>query len=436
MALAAAAPARAARPVDPDDPEGPGPLPWRVRGIVSFTVDAAAFPDSAGHTLEVYVRVPPATIASLRRDSTGVARVRLALRLTNRFGGRAQEAAQDFDVVPADTATGFGKVALLRFPVRPGAYRLRVRAEDLLSQKRGLSYIGRKVTESVSVEGAVIVAATDAGRDLSDPEFVWARDAAAGGGAFRRDDHVTIPNPERLYGLYATDLRVDFVARADAAAAPWHWRARMIDHDGQTVAQQESTQTEATARWAASADLDIATVPAGGYDLELSAWREGEAKPVVHRSRLSIAWRQSSWLVDPGDMDDVVHFLFTADEEDMFARLHPGEREKFLDEFWRKRDPTPATAENEAKEEFLARVDHANRNFTGPGRIRGMFSDMGRVFIRYGDPDEVLKQVIPAGDETLTQALQALQITEDRPTGDVNQKGLGGDTRPFEVCRT
>jgi hypothetical protein len=58
---------------------------------------------------------------------------------------------------------------------------------------------------------------------------------------------------------------------------------------------------------------------------------------------------------------------------------------------------------------------------------------MGRTYIRYGDPSEILKQVIPSGDNTLSQALADIAQTEDRPVGDVHQKGLGGDMRPFEV---
>jgi len=29
--------------------------------------------------------------------------------------------------------------------------------------------------------------------------------------------------------------------------------------------------------------------------------------------------------------------------------------------------------------------------------------------------------------------LQQIEVSEDRPTGDVHQKGFGGDTRPYEV---
>lgn len=432
LVLGALQPAGAARVTDPDDPDGPGPLPWRMRGQVGFTVDAAAFPDSAGHVLEVYVRIPPATLASLRRGDDGTSHVRLSLRLTNRFGGRPQEASQELTLDTADSASGLGKVVLHRFPVRPGGHRLRVRLDDLLSQKRGLGYIGRKVTESVTVEGGLIVPGPDAGRDLSDPEFVWAYRPASQGSAFRRGDRATVPNPERLYGLLAQALHAEFVARSTSADRPWRWRARLLDGQGQAVAEQESTQS-AGAVCLARVALDVSTLPAGGYDLEVSASQEGDAKPVVRRSHCSIAWLASSWMLDPADIDDVAHFLLSAEEEELFARMHPGEREKFLDLFWRERDPTPGTAENEARNDFLGRVEHVNQNFYGPGRTRGMFSDMGRVFIRYGEPDEVLKQVIPAGDQTLNEALRALENREDRSTGDVHLKGLGGDQRPFEV---
>jgi hypothetical protein len=67
------------------------------------------------------------------------------------------------------------------------------------------------------------------------------------------------------------------------------------------------------------------------------------------------------------------------------------------------------------------------------GRVKGMYSDMGRVYIRYGEPDEILRQVLPAGDQSLMHVLQSLELTETRPTGEVESKGIGGDQRPFEI---
>lgn len=415
-----------------DDPDGPGPLPWRVRGRVGFTVDAAAFPDSAGHTLEVYLRVPPVTLAALERDPLGTGRLKLSVRLTTRFGARPHEASQDFSIARADSVPGFGKVVLMRFPVRPGRCRLRVKLEDLLSRKRGLGYIGRKISESASVEGELTVPAAQAGRDLSNLEFVWPQTTPAGS-AFQRGEHASLPNPERLYGLLASEVRAEFAARGlPGDARPWHWHARVLDLEGRVVAEQESTAAPGP-RLAGRVALDLSTQPAGGYDLEVKAWQEGDAGALLRSARFSIGWQATSWRADPADVEDVVHFLLSTEDEHRFAGFQPGERERFLDEFWRRRDPTPDTAENEARNAFFARVDHANRNFGDPSKGRGMFSDMGRVYVRYGEPGEVLKQVIPAGDETLLQAIRDLELSEDRPTGDVHQKGLGGDTRAYEV---
>ncbi len=432
LVLGVSAPAHPGRS-DEGDPEGPGALPWRVTGQVAFTVDAATFPDSAGHTLEVYLRVAPATLAKLKRDTVGTGRLRLTTRLTNQFGGRSQQKIQEFSIADGDTVPGFGKVVIVRFPARPGVARLRVKLEDLLSRKRGIGYLGRKVTESATVEGELIVPGPQAGRDISDLEFLWVRTERDSASAFQRGGHVAIPNPERLYGLLASEVRAEFAARGLAGDdRAWHWHARVLDDGGRVVAEQRDIGAPGP-RLSATVAIDMASEPAGGYDLEVTAWQEGDTGALIRTANFSVGWLPGSWLVDPSEADDAVHFLLSAEEERRFARLQVGERERFLEEFWRRRDPTPDTAENEARRDFQARIDHANQNFDAPGNDRGMFSDMGRVYIRYGEPEEVLKQVIPAGDATLERVLQDLELSEDRPTGDVHQKGLGGDTRPYEV---
>src|SRR5439155_275518 len=147
---------------------------------------------------------------------------------------------------------------------------------------------------------------------------------------------------------------------------------------------------------------------AGGYDLELSAWQEGDARPLLRKARFSVAWEPDTWRLDAADMQDIAHFLLSADDEDNFARLQPGEQERWMEDFWRRRDPSPGTDENEAREAFMQRIVIANQRFGRAGLEPGMFSDMGRVFIRYGEPSEVEKQVMPAGDETLRQIIEEL----------------------------
>ena len=412
-------------------PEGLGSLPWRVGGRIGFTVDAAAFPDSDGYVLEVYSRIPPSTLDALTRDSTGSARVQLSIELLS--GGARQEREETYTLKPAAATDGFGKVVVFRMPAKRGKQRLKVRLEDLSSRRRGLLYAGRQVTYSEKLEGEFQLPRGQMDRDLSDLEFVWAEDSLISSPAFLRDDRKLIPNPERLYGLFANELRVAFVARARPAdERPWKWVARILDGEDHVIVERDSTA--AAGRWLnVRSALDVSTLPAGGYDLEVKAWQDGDSGALLRRAHFSIAWKSDAWVRNANDIEDDIHLLLSAEAEDAFVQLHPGEQERYLEEFWRLRDPTPETAENEAREGFQRRVELANEIYTRPGLGKGMFSDMGRVYIRYGEPTEKLHQVIPTGDETLTQIVQDLTYTEDRPVGEVTHGRAGGDLRPYEV---
>src|SRR5215831_19258670 len=153
-----------------------GPPPWRSGGRLGFTCDAAAFPDSSGYHLEVYLRLPPATLRQLARDTDGDAQVRATLRVSSRYSGRELESSQDFKIDSADTSLGQGRAVLMRFPVAPGPAKVSARLEDLNPHKRGLG----KVTLKTEVEGDIDVPQPQASRDLSDIEFAWPSEPAHG----------------------------------------------------------------------------------------------------------------------------------------------------------------------------------------------------------------------------------------------------------------
>jgi GWxTD domain-containing protein len=408
-----------------------GPPPWRVGGRVGFTADVAAFSDSTGAMqLEVYARIPPATLTQLERDSTRAGRLRLTVRLKNAYGARTYEQPAEFALSSVDTSGGFGKVLVVQIQTRPGPQRLAIRLEDVLSRKRGLFYAGRDVNEASTIEGGYEVPAPRATGSISDVEFVWAEGAPGRGSALQRGGLTVIPNPERLYGLFAGDLRMRFAA-ATPNPAPWRWQTRVLDRDGLEVARTDTTGP-AGARLDGALRLDVSALPAGGYDLAVEATPDGGA-PLRRRSHFTVAWEPDSWLRNARDVEDDVHFLLSADDEEAFVAMGPGEQERFLLDFWKERDPTPGTALNEARSTYLTRVAHANQTWTRAGLVKGMFSDMGRTYIRYGEPAEVVHEVIPTGDETLDRVLAELRSTEDRPIGDVDAKGPGGDQRPFEL---
>ena len=67
-------------------------------------------------------------------------------------------------------------------------------------------------------------------------------------------------------------------------------------------------------------------------------------------------------------------------------------KRRFLVDFWRRRDPDPATPRNELREEFYGKIAYADTNFRerGAGTTPGWKTDRGRVYAKYGAPNEVL----------------------------------------------
>src|ERR1700746_2450398 len=93
-------------------------------------------------------------------------------------------------------------------------------------------------------------------------------------------------------------------------------------------------------------------------------------------------------------LDKDVTYIITDEERRAFKKLaNDDERERFIEEFWRRRDPDPDTDENEYREEYYERIAYANEHFASG--IPGWKTDRGRIYIMYGKPDE--KESHPAG---------------------------------------
>ena len=110
-----------------------------------------------------------------------------------------------------------------------------------------------------------------------------------------------------------------------------------------------------------------------------------------------------------------VDYIITKEEKRAFLALQTDEeRENFIENFWRRRDPNPDTEENEYREEYYERIAYANEHYTSG--IPGWKTDRGRIYIAWGKPDSVESH--PAGG------------SYDRPS---YEGGGSTTTYPFEV---
>lgn len=124
----------------------------------------------------------------------------------------------------------------------------------------------------------------------------------------------------------------------------------------------------------------------GRYDLRVEVHAGGGA--FERRISFEMDETRLSLLADFGDLLDMVGYIGSSSEVAALEDAPPPEREKEWAEFWQRRDPSPGTPENEAKEEFFRRIQFTNAVFGSPG-TPGWRSDRGMVYIRYGPPDQI-----------------------------------------------
>jgi GWxTD domain-containing protein len=93
-------------------------------------------------------------------------------------------------------------------------------------------------------------------------------------------------------------------------------------------------------------------------------------------------------------VNEDVTYIIDDRERAAFASVQTDEeREKFIEQFWLRRDPTPRTLANEMKEEHYRRIGYANDRYAAG--IPGWKTDRGRRYIVSGPADEI--EAHPAG---------------------------------------
>lgn len=91
-------------------------------------------------------------------------------------------------------------------------------------------------------------------------------------------------------------------------------------------------------------------------------------------------------------LEEEVVYIITPLEKEVFSQLQTDrERDLFVQAFWRQRDPTLGTDENEFRTEHYKRINYVN-HFFGRGQPKpGWRTDRGRVYIILGEPNDIVR---------------------------------------------
>jgi len=134
------------------------------------------------------------------------------------------------------------------------------------------------------------------------------------------------------------------------------------------------------AAWQAGSPLRMAANEQSGQEAKRAAEEEAKAKETIPAGLEAYA----KWM-----HQDVVYIIDDA-ERTAFRNLQTNaERDKFIEQFWERRNPTPGSPSNAFKTEHYRRLAFANQRFGTVSGVPGWQTDRGHMYIVYGAPDEI-----------------------------------------------
>jgi GWxTD domain-containing protein len=261
----------------------------------------------------------------------------------------------------------------LLFVVPPGRYSLKLELTSL--DTRAVGIIEREVTVPRMVPGELSL-----GSVFFETVGVGGEEAAE-----------PVLNPSRAYGEDRPNVRV----RIPVYGTPDSRYAIEIlvrDDRGLLKKSHEDTLVQTHFLREYVYEFTVLDLEVGAHVLEVEVTPLPEGEEVGARSRFRVVTSPLSWGEDEEKMLAQISYVATRDEMDLLSSVPPEERGPAWDEFWAGRDPDPATAVNEFKTEFMRRLGYANAQFRSI--IDGWQTDMGRIYIQYGAPDDIDSQPI------------------------------------------
>lgn len=134
--------------------------------------------------------------------------------------------------------------------------------------------------------------------------------------------------------------------------------------------------------------IDASNLPPGLLSLRTRLEGVDAADSTTALVSLNTQWLARSY----DEALDYLRYAGTLEQLDSLREAAPRERAQRFHAFWNRRDPDPATPENEFFVGYFRRIQEANARFSEPA-TPGWLSDRGAVYVTLGPPDEVLRDL-------------------------------------------
>ncbi len=353
-----------------------------------------------GTTVEAFCRVPFSFLERVEGGTDAFAAYRVTVVVRDASGLALTEQTWDQRVPATMLAVGgASSVEQFRFALAAGEYTIAVAVTDSAS--------GRVLRQAADVEG---YAAPPLMSDLLlTSQIRPAGDSAvAAGGEFPRGGYLITAQPMPVLTPMESQLfyYVELYPGRDVEASVV---ARVLAGDGRQLVETPAETVTLSAAGVAASGLNLMGLPPGEYELALDvrfpdstvrrtaaftmAGFETQAAVAAAIGRPTDVFAQ----LTEAQLDTLYRplvYLMESGERGIYEDLSVDGKRNYLRTFWERRDPSPEAPGNEFQDQFYRLIARANRDFRegGAGEIPGWRTDRGRIFVRYGDPDEVLRR--------------------------------------------
>jgi GWxTD domain-containing protein len=382
---------------------------------LGLQVDIAGFlnPSDTGRTyLEIYYSLRRQLLCFKEKEGAYTAEMQASLFLFTEAGDTVDQISwTNVALIPSLEALkdkGYLIIDQLGAVVEPGSYVLEVKVEDRLSES--LSSLKKKIT--VPRIGGLSLS-------LSDIELGYLVEPDTTRGVFYKNGYRVMPAPpgefdplRNLIYFYAEIYGLESGLGLDSTYTVAY---SALSEEGKPYKDFSSkTYRKPVGTAVIMSGINPVGLPSGGYFLRLEVTDNATGETVTGQKRFSVtesidrlAAKGAVWDLAESHPEAISinsekdaqlirnQILYLAGKRELqtYDGLNLTGKDNFIKSFWEAKDPDPSTTLNEFKVQHYARWDYANERFSrfkGAAEERdGWKTDMGRVYIVYGPPDEV-----------------------------------------------
>lgn len=154
-----------------------------------------------------------------------------------------------------------------------------------------------------------------------------------------------------------------------------------------------------------TADLSTQDVEPGVYWIQVAAFDRAGKRGAKQKRRVVLAsLKEPTPEMSEQDAAQLryyqdIRYVGTAQDVKQLENLPPSAQMNFLRQFWKAQDPTPDTPVNERLIQHLQRMHYVETNFSRTNTAEPIDTDRGRVYIKYGPPDDIERNSSSAEDK-------------------------------------